>query len=269
MKIGEIIGDSLRYPFTDWKKILIIGFLVLIPQLSYINTQYHGTLGITSNIVAIWGFFVIAFLIGLLLNGYMFRIIKSSLGGMDELPKLNNLSDLFINGLKVWIVTFVYGIPASLIIIMALYVISPSTIVHTILSYLYLTNGTAGMGINAFLNVIRPWYYISVLYTFIIGSILFMAIATMADNDDKLSSAFQISRILDKIGSIGWKNLIVWYLAIFIISGILFLISDMILTLIFIPIGLLIVGKILVYWIVETYTLMFSRRSIALFYMSK
>ncbi len=30
MKIGEIVKDSLRYPFSDWKKILILGIILLI-----------------------------------------------------------------------------------------------------------------------------------------------------------------------------------------------------------------------------------------------
>ena len=37
----------------------------------------------------------------------------------------------------------------------------------------------------------------------------------MADNDGKLESAFQIGKIFDKIGVIGWKNLIVWYFSYF------------------------------------------------------
>jgi hypothetical protein len=30
MNMGGIIEDSLRYPFSDWKKILILGIIVLI-----------------------------------------------------------------------------------------------------------------------------------------------------------------------------------------------------------------------------------------------
>ena len=92
-------------------------------------------LGITSNIGA---FFIFAFLIGLFVSGYFFRIIKSSLDGMDELPGLNNWNDMFISGIKVFIVSFVYLIPALLIIIIASYLSSPSTIVNTILCIIVL-----------------------------------------------------------------------------------------------------------------------------------
>ncbi len=30
MNIKEIIIDSIKYPFLDWKKILILGFIVVI-----------------------------------------------------------------------------------------------------------------------------------------------------------------------------------------------------------------------------------------------
>jgi hypothetical protein len=30
MKVSEIVKDSLRYPFSDWKKILIFGIIILI-----------------------------------------------------------------------------------------------------------------------------------------------------------------------------------------------------------------------------------------------
>lgn len=235
MNISVIIMDSLRYPFSDLKKILIIGVFVLITFLSYINTQYHGPLGVTSNIGAIWAFFIFTFLIGLLVKGYMFRIIRSSLGSMNELPELNNWSEMFISGIKVFIVSFVYLLPGFLIIIIASYVSNPSIIFNTILSSLYLTTSSSAgsTGLFAFTNLIGPWFSVAYLYIFIINSISFIALATMADNNGKLSSAFQIERIFNKIGSIGWKNFIVWYLATFIIYMILGFISDTILTIIF------------------------------------
>lgn len=47
-----------------------------------------------------------------------------------------------------------------------------------------------------------------------------MAIAHMANNDGKLGTAFKLHDILDKIGILGWKNLIKWYLT----SGVVYLI---------------------------------------------
>lgn len=34
MDMGEIIGDAFKYPVSNWKRLLILGVLVLITQLS-------------------------------------------------------------------------------------------------------------------------------------------------------------------------------------------------------------------------------------------
>jgi hypothetical protein len=36
MKISEIIRDAVRYPLVDWKKILILGIILLMSTL-YVN----------------------------------------------------------------------------------------------------------------------------------------------------------------------------------------------------------------------------------------
>lgn len=41
-----------------------------------------------------------------------------------------------------------------------------------------------------------------------------MALVYMADNNDEFSAAFRFREILDKIASLGWKNIIIWYLTI-------------------------------------------------------
>ena len=91
MDVGEIISDSIRYPSSDWKKYLILGVLLVIPIV-----------------------FFIAF-------GYILRIIKSSIAGYDELPEFDDLGSLFIDGLKVFLVTIVYNIIPLIIIIVGIF----------------------------------------------------------------------------------------------------------------------------------------------------
>ena len=48
MNIKEIIIDSIKYPFLDWKKILILGLIVVICQIpldiiSPFNLHYYLT----------------------------------------------------------------------------------------------------------------------------------------------------------------------------------------------------------------------------------
>ena len=59
MDIGEIISDSIKYPSSNWGKVLILGVIMIASIL----------------IVPVF-----------LLIGYLFRIIKATLAGLDELP---------------------------------------------------------------------------------------------------------------------------------------------------------------------------------------
>ena len=59
MDIGDVISDSLRYPSSDWSKVVILGVLFLI------------------------SFLIIPIFLAL---GYTFRVIKASLAGLEELP---------------------------------------------------------------------------------------------------------------------------------------------------------------------------------------
>jgi hypothetical protein len=70
MDIGEIISDAVKYPSSDWKKLLILGVFFILCFV----------------IVGI--FFVL---------GYFLRILKSTIAGADELPEFDDLGDMFID----------------------------------------------------------------------------------------------------------------------------------------------------------------------------
>ena len=41
MNMSEIIKDSLRYPFSDWKKILILGLIVIVSTIPNSILPFH------------------------------------------------------------------------------------------------------------------------------------------------------------------------------------------------------------------------------------
>ena len=88
MDIGDIISDSIKYPSTSWGKVLILGIIMIASIL----------------IVPIF-----------LVYGYMFRIIKATLAGLDELPEFDEIGEMFVDGLKVFVVAIVYAIPVYII----------------------------------------------------------------------------------------------------------------------------------------------------------
>ena len=81
MNFADVFIDSLRYPFTDLKKLLIVLILVSI-------TVFMGQ------------FILITIPISIIVYGYMMRIIESTLEGSNEFPAFNDLKKLIIDGIK-------------------------------------------------------------------------------------------------------------------------------------------------------------------------
>ena len=222
MDIGEISSNALKYPLSNFKKVLILGILTIISFL-----------------------IIPAFLV----LGYLFRILKESSKGSDDLPEFNRWLDMFIDGLKVFFVLFVYSIiPAALIIFgMKNAILS---IINTQVTW-PLVQSTLSFGLLSGLTII------GILLIIFISFIIAVAITNMA-YQNKLSSAFKFSEIFTKIGEIGWVDYIIWYIVMILVASIVYFISS---TLI-----LLFIGIILVPLIISPYFAMFYARSAALIY---
>ena len=218
MNIKGIVKDSVRYPFSDWKKFLIFGIIAVISDILSSTTLLGAT-----NIVVINLLGIIGLLIAFIMRGYQIKIIKSSLIGVAELPEFDTWINMFKDGIKVFIVTTVYTIPAILLI----------SVVLSFPSTLGILTGTNFNGAVNLVNGTTEYLgLIAILYTIIIIPIMLMAIVNMANNNSKLSSAFKINAILNKITSIGWKNFIKWYIVTGMVLLILMLVGTIILTII-------------------------------------
>lgn len=124
-------------------------------------------------------------------------------------PDFDDGGVMFKNGIKVFIVAFVYSLPVILIVLVVNYISSPSNIIETLSALL---SGTIDGGI--FLNLLKGWpgVIIAVLYMILVVPVLLMAVAHMANNSSKLGSAFNFKEIINKIATNGWTNLIAWYM---------------------------------------------------------
>ena len=216
MNISEIIGNSIRYPFSDWKKILILGILTVITGL----TSIFQSLGFKN--IGLTLFSLIALVLAyFLISGYQYRIIKSSLNDVEVPPEFDSWLNMFIDGIKVTLVGIIYLLPGIFIIgfisgILIVSLANKSTIIFIL---------------------------IAILYIIIIIPISRMAIAYMADNGSKFGAAFRFHEILNKISTNGWINFILWY----IVTGIVFLmivivgsvVTSVIGRLIFAPLGII------------------------------
>ena len=221
MDIGEIVNDAIRYPSSDWKKVIILGVLMI------------------ASVVIIPIFLVM---------GYGFRALKASIAGFDELPEFDEWGEMFVDGLKVFVVQIAYMI-VPLIIIFAgtfgsLTMVSPDTGV--------ITNPTAFTGLGG--TVI-----IGVILAIILGLIETIAIAHMAYNDSELGAAFRFSEILDVISQIGWLDYIIWYIVVGLIAAVIAFVAGLLNA---IPI----IGTIIAVLIIYPYIQLFWNRALALRY---
>jgi hypothetical protein len=226
MDIKFIVKDSLKYPLSDWKKILILGIILFISSYVII-----GNVITLTNIAEMCFLGVLGLMLVLLVYGYIFRIIKTSLTGVIKPPAFDDWIEMFITGIKVIIIGIIYLIPVILILIFSA-IVSPST--YT------LTYGNTGLTVvGTFLEVLESiivqgignlipilfnisitsiWGYVAILYMILIIPMFLMTTTNIAKNDSKLSAAFRFHEITHKIVSIGLKSFIGWYL----ICGILY-----------------------------------------------
>ena len=255
MNIKEILLDSIKYPFLDWKKILILGLIVVIYKfpiniISPFNLHYYLT----------YPFLIIALIINFFICGYFYKIIQYSLKDTRELPKFRKWVNLFKNGFKVTCVSFIYSIPATL----------PLVILNSSLLNFY---SNEPYFIIFIMDAIGHGYlytiwFAYILYLLILFPISLIAIANMANNDGKWSYAFEFKVIFGKIKNIGWIKFYSWYLLTSVIDLLIFLIGSLIFTILSILIPTFPFGLI-DSLILAPYIYIFFARSLALIYNSE
>jgi hypothetical protein len=234
MDIGDVVSDSLKYPTSDWSKLVILGVLFLISFL----------------IIPIF-----------LVLGYMFRVIKASLVGVDELPAFEEWIEMLVEGVKLFLVYMIYSIPAIIIGIISFISLWSSL---TSMTYITQANGTSvtpDMFFALFGGTALIGLIIAGLYTLVIYPIMAVAIGNMAYYNGELGAAFRFNEILSIISQIGWVDLIIWYIVLIMVGiAIGFIIS----VIAIIPI----LGWIFIIFIVYPYFYLFYARAVAWLYSS-
>lgn len=193
MDIGEIVSDSIKYPASDLKKLIILGLMFLTSFL----------------IVPIF-----------LAMGYGFRALKASIAGAEDLPEFDEWGEMLVDGLKVFVVQFVYFLIPALIIIIGSWASIAALAAAS-------TTGTM-TDPTAFIGIISGTVLIGGIVAIILGLISTIALANMAYNDSELGAAFRFSEIMNIISQIGWVDYIIWYIVIMIILMIISIISSLV-----------------------------------------
>jgi hypothetical protein len=228
MNITKNITDSLHYPIKDWVKIIILGIILIIPIVNFIGL------------------------------GYYLRIIKSTLNGLDELPSFERLGELFIDGIKIFIICLIYSV-----IPLIFYVLSVAFVGYETVSSSTTTSSIFSSYLPGLTGISLVFLIIAVISALIISILAYMSIDNMAYHGSKIGAAWRYREIVNRIAVIGWGNYILWWV---------------ILTLIITVAGFIIgiVGGILLYFILGflvilfgySYLVIFQARSVALIFES-
>ena len=249
MNIGEIIGDAVRYPLSDPKKLLIFGIIFVISYL-YSNFLTPGAIN-TPLLVVLILLAIVAFVFTF---GYEIRIIRATLAGLVELPEFDDPKDMFVDGLRVIIVGMVYSIPFFIF----------GFVFALIITLGALTNSSPTTGSVVVMGIL---IIVALLIGLLIFPLILMSLTNMVYNNSKIEAAFKFGEIFNKISNIGWGNFLVWY----IVTGIIYLILlviGLIIVGFFNLIHLKAVGGIIYPLIIVSYMSIFVYRSAALFFIS-
>jgi hypothetical protein len=191
MDIGEIIGDAFKYPVSNWKRLLILGIIVLISQLSMeIIMLYASASGL------LYFLFFPALAASILMMGYQLRTVKTTIMGKFEPPEFKEWGGMLIDGLKMFLVGLIYQtIPIIILIAGAVMIIAGSSTTK-ILGLLIMLLG--------------------LVILLIVGIIMVMAISNMAYYGE-LGAALRFGEIKRRIASIGWLNYIMLLIILVVI----------------------------------------------------
>jgi hypothetical protein len=174
------IVENIKYPTTDseWiKKILIGGILLIIPIINFI------------------------------IGGYYIKTLRGSIEGKPGLPEWDDWGDLFVKGLMVAIIGFIY----SLIPLIVLFVSIGGVITAAI---------SSGDFSAASISAIVGGSLFSVVLMLIVCLVLPMALSIYA-KEDSIGAAFRIGEILSRIKSVPGDyiiTIIVLYALLFIVN---------------------------------------------------
>ncbi|WP_299523795.1 DUF4013 domain-containing protein [uncultured Methanobrevibacter sp.] len=253
MNLTDIFKDSLKYPISDMTKFSIFGIVMLLSalgSLSFGNAAIDGILVIIS---------FVALIISL---GYGIAITRSAIEKSDEIPDLN-LETTIVDGLKMVVLSIVYYIIPTIIVIILAFATGLFDYVVEILGYLNQYGPEfANMIPDDLILSMMSSAAITMLVAFILMVIFsflyYMGVCRLAKYNSLSAGADipEAARDLKKVGIgrvIGWAVLLVILIFIFnLIGGFIGLIPY---------VGVLISG-----FLISTYISFMIYRSVGLLY---
>jgi hypothetical protein len=214
MEFGKLVGDSFTYAkeglvghYGKWIMLIILSILPVIPLM--FGVIYGVVTAFTAPdmlIPIIVIMIILAIILALPLLGYGVRLYR----GENPAPDVNNWGALFSDGLKLFIILFIYAIP---VIIIGVVVLGSALLTIVMGASQSLANPSDMMGL---IGAVLFGILILAIVAFIIWLIEATAIVRFA-RTNSIGEAFNFGEIFSRIGKIG----VVTYIVALIIQAIL------------------------------------------------
>ena len=193
MGLGDIISDSVQYPFSDIQKFLIVGVISLFSGLS----SLFGNWGV-NNFIIITLAGIIGLIFTLILSGYSIRVTKYAIDHSNNFPEFD-LQNNLIDGIKSLIIAIVYFI-----------------IPIIITAILAVITGAIGAGLNQMIASLGVFAIIAVIVFIFFAIFEIVALARFADTGE-LGEALNIGEVIEDVKKIGIGKIILFAIVALII----------------------------------------------------
>ena len=206
MNIGNIISNSLKYPFRNLKKLPILFILFILFSFIPIGMIYDNKYVLTIGAIAFFAFILIV-------PGYLLSIVNIGLNESSMFPSIDFGKNIYDT--------------IRVLVLRIAYMIVPAAVFYVVLS----TMGVSSIGmladikVHSFLLTLILMIFV-VLITYVIFEILlFFAKARLA-YFNSLSEALKVHKVVSDIRNIGIFNIIKWVIFMVILMIVVSYISS-------------------------------------------
>lgn len=236
MGFGDIISDSVSYPFSDIVKFLIVGIISLLASFSSLMDTFAPT-NFGLQFIGI----IIGFVFALILSGYSLDITKRTIENSNTIPNFDFLVN-FADGIKVLIVGLVYLIVPIIITIILLII-----------------TGAIGAGLDHVFASLGIGILISIILFIVFGIFEVVAQARLAQSGN-IGDALDIGAVFEDVQRIGLLKIVLFLIVACVIAFIVALVE---IALSFIPF----IGIIIASIISGAFLVLFLNRAVGLLYI--
>ena len=260
MDFGYIISNSLRYPLSDYKKLVILAIPAIVLQLMTFVVNVMGVatdeLGYYASnsygldaamVIVLLLFLLISILVTIITYGITIETIKKSFNS-SQLPDFD-IQRFFVSGLKYIIVRIGYFILPAILFVVGFVFLGLSSEAY------YYSDASGVYMLIGFVLII-----VALVAVIILALMEFVASARLAETNS-LSEAFDISNIYNTAKQIGIGNIFAIIIIFAVIMGLIGMVFGLVSL---IPL----IGSILL-GIATTYMLLASARMVSLVYQSR